>query len=228
MKNKVKLIFDLDGMIIESQVSCHSFIEANLLREYMDVIISKEELAKRYASMATRKVFSEMAPGCDVEFLFNKKWERMYELVSKEGIECLPEIYELISDLKRNGHEITVASASQPKWVELCLKHARPYGQEHTATPTLFEIFDGKYFSAGSCAKNKPDPDMFLLADDSFKDIFGPTYVVGDGEGDVLGGLAAGFPVLYLSSDTKFDSNTNVYRFNNSNALATHVRKYLM
>ncbi len=225
MKNKIKLIFDLDGTVVDSQIRYHSLVESKLLRTYEHVVISKEELAKRFAGAATRKVFLDMAPDCDVEFLFQKKWEMIYELVQSKGIQCLPHMYELIVDLHKNGNEMTVASAAQPKWVELCLRHAIPYGKTTDVGLSLIDIFDGKYFSAGSCTKNKPNPDIFLMAEANFKNIFGLTYVIGDGEGDVIGGLAANLPVLYLSnSDTKFDSNPAVKRFNNSEELSKYIR----
>ena len=228
MKNK--FIFDLDGTIVNTQIPFNSFVESELLRIHQNIIIPPEELASKFAGMATKKVFKEIAPDCDIDFMFKSKWEMMYELVLKKELNCLPGMYELIVDLKKNGNQISVASASPLLWVLACLNNAKPYSNECPLESKLIDIFEDKYFSAEGCKNNKPDPDILFMANDGFDHLSeGITYTIGDGRGDVLAGIAANFPVLYLSSiNTEFDEHPLVTRFNSSLELSVHIRKNLM
>jgi len=55
------------------------------------------------------------------------------------------------------------------------------------------------------------------------------TYIIGDGRGDVLAGIAANLPVLYLSStNNEFDNHHLVKRFSNTLLLSMYIRQNLM
>lgn len=228
MKNK--FIFDLDGTIVNTQIPFNSFVESELLRIHQNIIITPEELASRFAGMATKKVFKETAPECDIDFMFKKKWEMMHELVKKKELKCLPGMYEIIVDLSRNNNQLSIASASPLSWILACLDNAKPYNDESLFESKLINIFDNKYFSAEDCKNNKPEPDILFIANDSFNHSSnGLTYTIGDGRGDVLAGIAANFPVLYLSSTNKeFDENPLVTRFNSSLELSMYIKENLM
>lgn len=231
MKNKLinRFIFDLDGTIVNTQIPFNSFVESELLKIYQNVIIPPEELALKFAGMATKKVFKETAPNCNVEFMFEKKWEMMYQLVEEKAVKCLPGMYELIIDLRKNNNQLSVASAAPLLWVLACLNNAKPYDDECFFCSRLINIFDDKYFSAEGCKNNKPKPDVLLMANDSFDhSLAGFTYTIGDGRGDVLAGIAANLPVLYLSLNKEFDKHPLVTRFNSSLELAKYIRKNLM
>ena len=228
MKNK--FIFDLDGTIVNTQIPFNSFVESELLRIHQNIIIKPEELALRFAGMATIKVFKETAPNCDIDFMFKEKWRMMYELVEKKEPKCLPGMYELIVDLSKNDNQLSVASASPLLWVLACLNNAKPHDSENPFESKLIDIFDNKYFSAEGCKNNKPDPELLFMANDVFDhSLGGITYTIGDGRGDVLASISANFSVLYLSSiNTEFDEHPLVTRFNSSLELSDYIRKNLM
>ncbi len=220
-------IFDLDGMIVDTQTPFHAMCECAVLKLHHEIEISPEDISARFAGISTRQVFKELAPYCDPNFLVKEKWEKMYLLAESRRIECLPGMFELIRDLHQLGHGLAIASASPKRWIELCLEKAHP-------DEKLMDIFKDKYFSAEDCERSKPHPDVFLKARTGFgnveitEDMEKDTFVIGDGRADVLGGLAAKFPVLYLSStNTEFDENMWVNRFNFSEELAQHVRNNL-
>lgn len=223
---KNKFIFDLDGTIVDTQIPFNSFVESELLRIHENIIIAPEELAIRFAGMATRKVFKETAPLCDIDFMFKRKWEMMYELANIKELKCLPFMYELIYDLKQKGNQIAIASASPILWVKSCLSSATPYLSQKTCEQKLIEIFDGKYFSAESCKNNKPEPDILFMANDSFDhSVDGTTYTIGDGRGDVIASIAANLPVLYLSStNNEFDAEPLVTRIHSPLELSVYIR----
>jgi len=225
-----RFIFDLDGTVVNTPIPFNSFVESELLRIHQNIIIKPEELASRFAGMATKKVFKETAPNCDIDFMFKEKWRMMYELVKIKELKCLPFMYELIYDLNKNGNQIAVASASPLLWVKSCLSNAIPCINKDIYSQKLIEIFDGKYFSAESCKNNKPEPDVLLMANDSFDNsLEWNTYIIGDGRGDVLAGIAANLPVLYLSStNNEFDNHHLVKRFSNTLLLSMYIRQNLM
>jgi len=202
---------------------------SELLRIHQNIIINPEELASRFAGMATKKVFKETATNCDIDFMFKEKWRMMYELVEKKAPKCLPGMYELIVDLSKNDNQLSVASASPLLWVLACLNNAKPHDAENPFESKLIDIFDNKYFSAEGCKNNKPDPELLFIANDIFNHHSnGLTYTIGDGRGDVLASISARFPVLYLSLNKEFDDNPLVTRFDSSLELSKYIRENLM
>ncbi len=235
MRKENLFIFDLDGTIVETQLSFHAAIESGLLHYYAGVKISPEELSARFAGIPTSKVFEELAPQCDATQLVNEKWEKMYVLASSKTMKCLPEMYEVIFDLAQGGHKMAIASASPLKWIEMCLRNANPHDKEFVPKDKrLGRVFNGEIFSAEDCTRPKPAPDLFLKAYKEMtkgigvtvREALGCTYIVGDGVADVEAGLAAKFPVLYLSATNKaFDKNRWVTRFGSSQELCAYIRK---
>lgn len=225
-----RFIFDLDGTIVNTQTPFHARAEAELLLLHHNVSISPEELSERFAGISTRQVFKELVPDCDPDLLVKAKWEKMYALAEHTGITCLPEMYELIHSLSHLRHSVSIASASPIKWIELCLKKASPHNFFHY-DKSLAAMFHGRYFSAEDCVNPKPAPDVFLKAYTDVQDYVSDldhTYVIGDGRADVVAGLAAGMPVLYLSEDNKeFDTHSRVKRFASSEELSYFVRQHL-
>ena len=136
--------------------------------------------------------------------------------------------------LKKNKLDIAVASAAPMDWIKKCLMHART-GSFFDVIP-LSEMFSfNNVFSAQNCKNTKPAPDVFLKACSSFgsvktlEDLNDITFVIGDSYLDVLGGLASGFNVLYLSDkNTEFDNNSRVKRFSTSLELSSYVIKELI
>lgn len=226
-----RFIFDMDGTVVDTQIPFNSFVESQILQKY-GINISPEELASKFAGMATKKVFKSVAvdaTDADIEIMFQKKWDMMYALVETKPLKCLPGMYELIIALNRNGNQICIASAAPMLWVISCLDFAKPNNENHPFVPKLSYIFGCQYFSAEGCKNNKPNPELLLKADNSFDHANGGiTYTIGDGTGDVLASIAAGFPVLYLSSNPEFDDNLLVTRFNSSLELSEYIRNKLM
>jgi beta-phosphoglucomutase-like phosphatase (HAD superfamily) len=225
-----KFIFDLDGTIVNTQIPFNSFVESELLRIHQNIIISPEELALNFTGMSTRKVFSEKAPNCDINFMVKRKWEMMYELIETKELRCLPGMYDLLFDLNVNGNQMAIASASSPLWIKSCLDYAIPDEGSIIYKHKLIDFFGDKCFSAENCQNNKPKPDVILMANESFEhSISGITYTIGDSQGDVIAGIAGNFPVLYLSEINKeFDDNPLVKRFNSTLELCSHIRENLM
>ena len=223
----MKFIFDSDGTIVDTQLPFHATVESAILKK-RGVTVTPESISERFAGRATKHVFGELAPGHDVELMYKEKWQDIYVLAKNKPIHCLPGIYELITFLSKKGIPISVASAAPMHWLDCCM------GQSilsNSVVPdlTLRHLFGAGIFSAEECKNPKPAPDVFLKAAEYLGEPDDMTYVIGDGRSDVLGGLSAGFRVLYLSeTNTEFDSSPYVTRFNSSLELSQYVQMDLI
>ena len=230
MKNR--FIFDLDGTIVDTQTPFHATAECAVLKEYCKIVVKPEEISARFAGMPTKHVFRTLAPDYkDVDFLWSKKWETIFEMITKEPMECLPGMNRLIFDLWMRGFQISIASASPMRWINECLdkKFYDICDNQKIPLLNLRAMFKDKYFSAELCKNPKPAPDVLYMASKAMKETMGRTYVVGDGRSDVLGGTAANMHVLYLSKDNiEFDGRSTIKRFETSEALVEHIRLNLI
>ena len=224
---QMKFIFDSDGTIVDTQCPFHATVEAAILKK-RGVIVTPEEISERFAGRATKHVFAELAPGHDVELMYKEKWKDIYILANSKPIHCLPGMYELIDFLDEKKIPIAVASAAPSHWLDCCMRQS-VLSNSMRPDIALRHFFGVGIFSAEECKNPKPAPDVFLKAAQYLGGPDDMTYVLGDGRSDVLGGLAAGFEVLYLSTtNTEFDAHPHVKRFNSSFELSEYVQTTLV
>ncbi len=213
-------IFDLDGLLVNTQLPFHASAESRIFLHY-GLDLKPEEISERYAGISTRKIFKELLPQCDADELVREKWRIMKEMALIHPPLAMPSMLEACHFLKNRHIPISIASASPKEWIELCI------GQRSADLSYNFlDLFENHYVSAEECANGKPAPDVFLLAKDRLV-ISGERQwvVVGDGESDVLAGLAAQMDVLYLSDkNTAHDQNSRVRRFSTSLELADYIK----
>lgn len=226
-------IFDLDGLVVDTQTPFHAEAECKVLKEYCNVKITPEQISERFAGIPTKKVFKELAPNFDSNLLVREKWRTMLEILDSQELCCMPGMYELIFELHKKGFEISIGSASPKYWISKCLKEARPHNYHYFEDMKLIDMFGYRYYSAEECLNPKPAPDIFLKAHhemfEGTKLETKCTYVLGDGASDVKAGLAAKMKVIYLSgTNTEFDQNKNVIRFGTSVEVSNYVLNNLI
>ncbi len=221
-------IFDLDGTITDTQTEFHARAECYVLKKFHNIKLKPKDISARFAGIPTRKVFKKLAPKCNADVLVEEKWKRMYQMGKRSAIETLSGMENLIQVLFANQVPISIATSSPQKWIELCLE------EKIYSTTNLAKVFSGVCVSGEDCKKPKPNPEVFLKAQEAMfklskknKSEF-KTFVVGDGEADVLAGLAMKASVLYLSSDKSFDENPKVTRFTSSKILCQHILRNLL
>ncbi|MEI6378251.1 MAG: HAD family phosphatase [Candidatus Falkowbacteria bacterium] len=223
---KYGFIFDLDGTLIDTQLLFHAKAESIIFSQH-GLNFEPAEISARYAGISTRKIFEDLLPQQDADRLVRQKWEIMDQLVRINPPIALPGMLEVCRFLKSRSIPIIIASASPRSWIKLCL--GQPVNTNNRCSLNLLDVFGDNYVSAEECENGKPAPDVFLLGKDTLAipdpDNVIDWTVVGDGESDVAGGLAAGMKVLFLSNDNKsFDTHPNVKRFPNSIRLANHIK----
>ncbi len=219
-------IFDLDGTLVDTQTPFHAEAECHVLNKHHGLMFTPQEISARFSGISTKKVFEELVPECDAEFLVNEKWDRMYERSKTNRICEMPYIKEMIRFLDRHEIPIGIATASPIKWIDMCLKNHEENIYFDRFRVDLENVFYKTTCSVDECQNSKPHPEVFLKAKDKifakYKDIKEEgckIYVVGDGRSDVLAGLSMNASVLFLSESKEFDKNPSVKRFETSEAL---------
>jgi HAD superfamily hydrolase (TIGR01549 family) len=197
-------IFDLDGCLLDTQTSFHATAECMVLESY-GVFIKPEEISSRFAGIPTRKVFETLLKEhgtslseSDLTNLLEIKWEIIRRIID----ECdFPSSMNLLGTiplfLKSTGAKLGIASAS-PRWyIEACCTKVTV---DIGIYENLLSVFD-VYVSAEEAERPKPFPDVFLECANRLNSEPHECIVIGDGESDLLGGLAAGMKTIFISPE---------------------------
>lgn len=147
------ILFDMDGVISDTQ-KLHSKVESVLLGRY-GILITPEEITKRYSGVKTREFFDELLKTQNAEYdldsLMDEKWTQMEKFASK-SIDAIEGSIGLIRRLSSEGYLLAVASASNFNYVQIVLK-------------TLGVIDNFSCVVSGDMVyRGKPNPESFLLA----------------------------------------------------------------
>ncbi|MFC1732015.1 HAD family hydrolase [candidate division KSB1 bacterium] len=164
------VIFDMDGVISDTQ-KIHSKVESELLGR-LGVIISPDEITRRFSGVQTSKFFKEIigesGVECDIESLLKEKWEKMIDLARKD-VDAIPHAFELINELSENRFKLAVASASKPDYVDAVLTNL--------GVKDRFQAI----VSSDEVENGKPWPDVFLLAAEKISEAPENCLVIEDG-----------------------------------------------
>jgi beta-phosphoglucomutase-like phosphatase (HAD superfamily)/uncharacterized protein with PQ loop repeat len=223
------VIFDLDGMLFNSQTPIHATAECAVLAEH-NISIKPEEISARFAGISTRRVFQELAPQLDPELLLEEKWRKVHEILEQSEPEPIEGMDRLLAFLTLNKVKISIASAS-PKWyIELFLEKYIDVQRTKIGYPfrntKLKKYFGKNYVSAEEVTEPKPSPDVFLEAARRLGVDPKRCLVIGDGKSDALGATAAGMDALFFgNADEEIDNLKNVLSFSASKDLASYLIK---
>jgi len=175
------VIFDLDGVLIDSEVlSCGSLAET-LSRN--GVPISTQEVMDRFLGRSFTEVmaFYERCRGLPMGEAFQREHRSLLLQRFTLSLQAMPGAASLLGGLKL---PFCLASSSDPERVRLSL-----------GLVGLEAAFGERVFSASMVARGKPAPDLFLLAARSLGAAPERTLVIEDSPTGVAAGLAAGMTV---------------------------------
>lgn len=221
-KNKIGFLFDMDGLLFDTQTPFHALAESMVCANH-GLCVESQSISALFAGISTRKVFQELLPDEDPELMMQEKWEIIQNLLKTNTLTALDGIPYLCEILRRADIPTAIASASPKFWIKQCLStkvdlSSRFFSSTFYPFPTikLSYYFGERYVSAEDCSRGKPNPEVFLKAKDLLVSQYGDCkqwFIVGDGRSDVLAGIAADIPVIYLSEkDREFDSFYSVTR----------------
>ena len=150
------VIFDCDGVLVDSEVISNQAIADNLARYGLHLTLSECMalfVGGTIAGVAAKvRTLGVDLPKDWVDEIYSDTYARL-----REGVPLVNGIPELLTALDASGIAYCVASNGSPEKMQITL------GQNG-----LWEKFSGAMFSAHTLGVSKPDPDMFLLAADQF------------------------------------------------------------
>lgn len=144
------VIFDLDGVIVESE-DAHIEAEKQTFLKY-NVLISTEEL-HRYTGTTAKEMFTQLIAKYKLNTTFeeinNQKEKILFRLLEQDA-EPTRGILSFIQELKRRGIRLAVGSSSPRKLVDYVLKKLN-----------ITNLFDC-IVTAEDVKHSKPSPEIFL------------------------------------------------------------------
>jgi len=195
MKRKKAIIFDMDGVVSDTQ-KFHAEVESLVLKDF-GIIMTPQEITETYAGIADEKMFAEIFEkyGVSVDLVGDavlKKWDLMGKTASGR-ITGIPYAVSLIQSLKKNGFKLAIASASRKSFIN-----------EVMEALSIADCFD-TLVSTQEVQYGKPAPDIFLLAAERLGIQPEEAIVIEDGRSGMIGASAANMKSIGLVADLTVD-----------------------
>ena len=181
------IIFDFDGVLLESEYAGNAQIAAYLTR--IGHPISTEETMFRFMGLASGALIEaiERWMGKPLPESFGTAREEEDARVLAEGLAAVAGAVEFIESLPPDLPR-AIASSSSVEWIERHLDHLG-----------LKRHFGGRIFSTRSdVARGKPDPDIYLHAAAALGVDIARTVIIEDSPVGATGALASGAEVIGL------------------------------
>lgn len=180
------VIFDIDGVLIDSYQAHFQSWRAMLQRHGLDVT---EDQFRKTFGRTNEDIFARDFPSFrpeDYDALGDEK-EAAYREIIRLDFPAMDGASELIAALHAAGATLAVGSSAPPENVDVVMKNLP--GAEHIAAAT-----HGKEVSRG-----KPDPEVFLTSADKIGIAPTQCVVVEDAPAGVAAGKAAGAKVIAIT-----------------------------
>ncbi len=148
------MIFDCDGVLVDSEpLACASFSRA-IKAEGLDWSI--EETMRRVMGLSLRTSLdiceAELGRKLPADFL-EKMQAVTYQTFRDAPLQAVPGVKDAVTALQAAGLDTCVASSGAPEKMRFTL-----------GLTGLWDLFDGRIFSASQVSRGKPFPDLFLHA----------------------------------------------------------------
>ena len=185
LKNIKAVIFDMDGVLVDSQ-PYHFKADIDTLAEYG--VIKDQAFYEAFAGTVTIDRMTTLKNMFDLEVsaeeMSDLRERMILDVIGKEDIEAVRGIPEFLADIKANGLKTAVASSSSYELIDLVL--------DKTGIRKYFDSLT----SGADVENGKPAPDVFLLAAKRLGVEPKNCIVVEDSEKGVCAGVAAGMKVI--------------------------------
>ncbi|SFJ22642.1 phosphoglycolate phosphatase [Celeribacter neptunius] len=178
-----RILFDLDGTLIDSAPDIHAMANTLLAREDKDPISLDE--ARGFVGNGAKVFVTRMCAARSIKTSEEPRLHKDFLALYETAVELTvpyPGAIEALTALKAAGHRLGVATNKPESPARAVL--------EHLNMTSFFEVILG----GDSCATHKPDP---LMLHEGFKRLGdGPALFVGDSEIDAAAAKNANTPFL--------------------------------
>lgn len=197
MNESLAVIFDMDGLMIESEHRQSESLEHVLKHHGVEPEYNDSGLIQVVGITARdnlERLKREHAIETPLDELVEMK-NLIYTRILDEGVEPQPGLVDLIAELKNNGAKIAVASGSNIPDIQKVLRHLE-----------LTDVFDA-VVSGTEVEHGKPAPDIFIKVAELLGVSVSKCVVLEDAETGVKGGKAAGMKVVAVPSRYSKDND---------------------
>lgn len=175
------VIFDCDGVLIDSEIISARMLVAELARLGLTIDLSYVEqnfLGRSYPVVmeTIRRAF-----GVDLPPDFEAQYREALLAAFGKELTVVPHVRDVLTNI---GVPYCVATSSSPRRVELSL-----------AVAGLSDLVAGRIFTSTLVPRGKPAPDLFLFAAEKMGAAPDRTLVIEDSLTGIRAGLAAGMTV---------------------------------
>jgi len=176
------IIFDLDGVLIDSFSAWHKLLNF-ALKNYGKKILNKKEFEK-FWGQGMEKDIEILLPEITLKELQNF-YEENFEKFSRY-IKVFGDTKNVLKKLKEKNFKIAIASNSAPKILSFCIKKAK------------IEKFVDYYLGASDSIRGKPEPDILFKILDFLNLKAEEVFFVGDSPYDIEAGKRANIKTIGL------------------------------
>ena len=175
------VIFDCDGVLIDSEIISARMLVAELARLGLTIdlpYVERHFLGRSYPVVmeTIRREF-----GLDLPPEFEAQYREALLAAFQTELKIVPHVYTVLENI---GVPFCVATSSSPRRVEMSLKLVG-----------LTDLVGNRVFTSTMVARGKPAPDLFLYAAERMGAAPDRTLVIEDSLTGIRAGLAAGMIV---------------------------------
>jgi len=192
MKNPEAVIFDMDGVLVDSE-PIHCEIERRLFSKLG--IAVPEETHRSYLGTATDFMYTDIKTRFDISFTISELMEideafrcdyfdRTAVFILNEGV------LDLLKEIKLAGLKLAVATSSSPELVKIVLNRCE-----------IASFFDA-VVTASEAGKSKPEADVYLLAAHKIGVEPANCIVFEDSPNGISAAKGAGMPCIAFQTDS--------------------------
>jgi HAD superfamily hydrolase (TIGR01509 family) len=175
------VIFDCDGVLIDSEIISARMLVAELMRLGLSIDLAYVErhfLGRSYP-VVMETIRREY--GLDLPPDFEAQYREALLAAFETELKIVPHVHDVLTNI---GAPFCIATSSSPRRVEFSLKLVG-----------LSDLVVGKVFTSTLVARGKPAPDLFLYAAEKMGARPDRTLVIEDSLTGIRAGLAAGMTV---------------------------------